>query len=231
MAYTGRYLTEEVLAESLTRNNGAFSRFLEVAAGCNGQLINLSNIASDAGVPRSTVQGYFQILKDTLIAKELSPFTKSHIRRAIETAKFYFFDLGVVHRLRKLGSISPGSKDFGDFFEHFIYLELSAYISYKSPTSILQFWRTSAGHEVDFILDETLAIDVKSSQNVQNKHLAGLLALKEETELPRLQLILVCQEEMPREHPLGISILPWKLFLKKLWEGEFQKNGKRGQGG
>lgn len=58
MAYTGRYLTEEVLAESLTRNIGAFSRFLEVAAGCNGQLINLSNIASDAGVPRSTVQGY-----------------------------------------------------------------------------------------------------------------------------------------------------------------------------
>ncbi len=70
-AYAGTYLSQEVIAEGATRNAPAFSRFLRVAALCNGQIVNFTNIANDAQVPRTTVYEYFEILKDTLIIPEL----------------------------------------------------------------------------------------------------------------------------------------------------------------
>ena len=69
-AYAGDYLREEVAAEAIVRNIGAFSRFLEVAAHAHGEVINFANLASDAQAPASTVREYYRILKDTLIAHE-----------------------------------------------------------------------------------------------------------------------------------------------------------------
>ena len=66
-AYTETYLKEEIREEALTRNFGNFARFLEIAARQNGQLTNTTAIARDAGMARQTVQGYFDILIDTLI--------------------------------------------------------------------------------------------------------------------------------------------------------------------
>ncbi len=68
-AYVTNYLQLEVAVEGLTRNLPAFSRFLEVAAICNTQLINYANVSNDAQVPASTVTEYFSILKDTLIGQ------------------------------------------------------------------------------------------------------------------------------------------------------------------
>jgi uncharacterized protein len=200
----------------------SFSRFLEFAAKCNGQLINYTTLASDSGLPRSTVQNYFRILEDTLIAHELQAFTKTQKRKAIETAKFFFFDLGVVNSLRRLGKIQPESKDFGDFFEHFIYCELAAYKSYFEPLSTLEYWRSQSGFEVDFIFDGKLAIEVKSSSNIQKKQLRGLEALQEEN-LEFKEYIVVCQELVPRRLKNGILILPWQEFLNLLWNGSLTR--------
>jgi predicted AAA+ superfamily ATPase len=80
-AYAGDYLKEEVAAEAIVRNIGAFSRFLEVAAHSHGQMINFSNLANDAQVPASTVREYYGILKDTLIAHEVPALTDSRKRK------------------------------------------------------------------------------------------------------------------------------------------------------
>ena len=101
-SYVGTYLKEEITAEALTRNIPAFARFLEVAAACSGQMFNKTAVASDAQVPRTTVIEYFEILKDTLIGYELPAWNRSKKRKAIETAKFYLFDVGVARTLRKL---------------------------------------------------------------------------------------------------------------------------------
>ncbi|MCX6117902.1 MAG: AAA family ATPase [Proteobacteria bacterium] len=69
-SYSGEYLREEISAEGLTRNVPAFSRFLEVAAISNGQIINYQTISSDCAVPRTTIQEYYSILKDTLIGEK-----------------------------------------------------------------------------------------------------------------------------------------------------------------
>ena len=108
-SYVGDYLQEEIAAEALTRNIPAFSRFLEVAALSNGELINYSNIASECGVSPPTVKEYYQILVDTLVGFYLPAFTKKVKRRVIRAPKFYLFDPGVVAHLARRGPVSPGS--------------------------------------------------------------------------------------------------------------------------
>ncbi|MFP4431234.1 MAG: ATP-binding protein [Spirochaetaceae bacterium] len=213
-AYVDRYLTEEVAAEGLTRNLPGFARFLETAAVANAQLINYSNIGRDAQVARQTVVQWFTVLFDTLLAFQLPAYVGSHKRKAIETAKFYFFDTGVVRTLRRLPMVHESSGDFGEFFEHFIFLELRAWVDYVSPRSKLSYWRSRSGFEVDFLLDEAIAIEVKATRHVHDKHLRGLKALQEEGTIRRA--IVVCREDRPRRNG-GIDILPWELFLDELW--------------
>ncbi len=212
--YVDTYLTEEVAAEGLTRNLPAFARFLQVAAATNACMINYTNVASDAQVPRQTVKLWYQVLLDTLLGFELPPYTRTVKRKAVETAKFYLFDIGVVRTLRRLPPALPESADFGEFFEHYIFLELRAWIDYRRPRGTLSYWRSTAGQEVDFILDGEVAIEVKTATIAQGRHGSGLRALREEGRIGRF--ILVCREERPRMMD-GIEVLPWRYFLEALW--------------
>ncbi len=215
-AYVGTYLREEVAAEGLTRNIPAFSRFLEIAALCNGQLLNYAKISNDAQVARSTVQEYFQILKDTMIACELTPWKKSLKRKPLSTSKFYFFDCGVVRHLQKRDRIRPGSPEFGELLETFIFHELTTYCDYEGSLA-LNYWRSKSGFEVDFVLNSKTAIEVKASKTIGAHDLKSLKMLKEEGHLKKY--VLVCLEKEPRNVD-GIQVLPVDLFLKKLWLGE-----------
>ena len=216
-AYTGTYLKEEIAAEGLTRNIPAFSRFLEVTALCNGQLINYAKISNDAQVARSTVQEYFQILKDTLLASEISAWHKSRKRKSISTSKFYFFDPGIVRFLQNRNSLKKGSPEFGESMETYLFHELKTFVDYHSLEEV-SYWRSTSGFEVDFILADTTAIEVKASKTIGPQDLKGLRTLGEEKGLKRY--LLVCLEEQARI--VGkIEILPWKEFLDRLWAGEF----------
>jgi len=219
-AYVDRYLTEEISAEGLTRNLPAFARFLETAAASNAQMINYTNIARDAQVARQTVVQWFSVLTDTLLAFQLPAYTGTHKRKAIETAKFYFFDTGVVRALRRLPVIQENSADFGEFFEHFIFLELRAWIDYRSPRSELSYWRSRSGFEVDFLLDRRIAIEVKGARTAHEKHTGGLRAIMEEGTVERA--IVVCRERRPRKQG-NIDILPWEYFLGQLWADRYAR--------
>ena len=217
-AYVGAYLREEITAEGLTRNVPAFARFLEVAAACSGKMFNKTEVSNDAKVPRTTVIEYFEILKDTLIGYELPAWGRSQKRKAIETAKFYLFDVGVARAIQKLPPLVPKSTDFGDALEHFIFHELKTYIDARQPGCDLHYWRSASQFEVDFILGEHTAIEVKATRSVSTRDLKGLTALAEEGVMKHL--LLVCQEPTPRK--IGkILVLPWSEFLERLWSDAF----------
>lgn len=214
-AYVGNYLKEEIAAEALTRNVPAFSRFLEVAALCHGTMLNFSEVASDAQVPVSTVREYFHILEDTLVARQLPAWTRTRTRKAIGTAKHYFFDIGVVRHLQHRSGLARRSPEFGDAFESYIFHELSSYIDYTEAMP-LAYWRSTSNFEVDFVLADTTAIEVKAKDPVGARDLRGLRALKEESLLKHY--VVVSLESRPRTVD-GIRILPWKDFLDQLWDG------------
>jgi predicted AAA+ superfamily ATPase len=214
-SYVGRYLTEEIAAEGLARSIPDFSRFLTAATVCNAQELVFSAVASDAGLARQTVQAWFNILQETLLGEQVQAWTKSVKRKAIERAKFYFFDLGVVRALRGFPGVTEGSADFGPFFEHFVYMELAAWRDYRSPRTALNYWRSTSGFEVDFILGNHTALEVKASSRINDRDLRGLRALKEEGLLSRY--VVVSREPTARLTFDGIEILPWTEFFGQLW--------------
>jgi predicted AAA+ superfamily ATPase len=217
-AYIGNYLRDEIITEARIRNITSFSRFLEAAAFSNGEMVNYSNIAADCGVSSPTVREYFQILEDTLTGHFLPSFQKNPKRRVINAPRFYFFDVGIAGYLIKRGRIDYGSEAFGKAFEHFIYQEIIAHSHYSDLNYPVSYWRTTSQLEVDFILgDHETAIEVKSTNMVNPRHLKGLKSFSEEYKVKRS--IVVSTDPHPRRID-DIMIMPWKMFLEELWAGK-----------
>lgn len=217
-SYIGSYLRDEILTEAKIRNITSFSRFLEAAAFSNGEMVNYSNIAAECGVSSPTVKEYFQILEDTMTGRFLPSYQKKPKRRVIHAPKFYYFDIGIANILLKRGPIVQGSEAFGKAFEHFIYQELYAHSHYSDINYPISYWRTTSQIGVDFILGENeVAIEVKATNMVNSRHIKGLISFAEEYKVKKS--IVVSNDPHPRQMG-NISVLPWGIFLKKLWEGE-----------
>jgi len=215
-AYAGSYLQQEIVAEGATRNVPAFSRFLRVAAHCNGTIVNFTNIANDAQAPRTTVYEYLEILKDTLVLHELPAWRKSLKRKPLASSKFYFFDAGVTATLQGR-QFRPRTPEFGEGVETYLLHELVAYRDYVSGEP-LSYWRSTSGFEVDFILGDHTGIDVKAKEIVSSRDVRSLRALAEERKLKRH--ICVSLETRPRRVD-GIAVMPMQKFLDALWSGEY----------
>lgn len=114
-------------------------------------------------------------------------------------------------------ALSPATERFGLCFEHFIILELRAYLSYKRRQEKLTFWKSQSGFEVDVIVGNKLAIEIKSSELIQPKHLKGIKALREEGLIENYAV--VSRDPNPRLVD-GMNVYPWEVFLRKLWSDE-----------
>jgi uncharacterized protein len=217
-SYTGFYLKEEIQNEALTRKIFHFTEFLDLIALCNGEEISYQSIAVDCGVSANSIKNYIQILEDTLVAFQLPGFTKTRKRKSISRAKLYFFDIGVVNSLAGRGEIMAGSELFGKAFEHFIILEVRAFLSYSRKDVKMYYWRSTSQFEVDLVLGTKWAIEIKSTTMVQNKHLKGIRALKEENNIENFATVSCDTNERVTKD--NITIFPWKRFLQKLWQGQ-----------
>jgi predicted AAA+ superfamily ATPase len=218
-AYLQDYLREEIFAEGLARNIPAFSRFFDAVGYSHGELINYSNIARDCAIDSKTVKEYFQILADTLLGRIIEPFKKRQNRQVINKApKFYLFDVGVAGMLMKRTLEDEKGEEFGKAFEHFIFMELNAYRYYSELDFTINYWRTKSGLEVDFILaNGKIAIEVKGKRRVDNSDLKSINAFIEEYK-PKKAIIVSNEKE---ERLCGkVRIIPWKKFLKYLWNNQ-----------
>ena len=222
-AYVETYLTEEIKAEALTRNLGAFIRFLPMAAAESGRTINASNIGREVGVSYKTVQEYFQILEDTLLGFWLEPYAKSARKRMAKQPKFYFFDTGVLRALKKTLKVplEPSSPEFGGLFENYFINEVRRLNSYRRLDLTLSFYRTEAGAEVDLIVQRPgkswLALEIKATQRPSSSLCSGLLSFAEI--MPAAELFLICRVDRPQLFRFGkktVRALPWLDCLKML---------------
>ncbi len=220
-AYCGTYLQEEIAAESVTRKLDAFSRFLRSTALFSGEQVNYEAWGSDAMVPARTVREYFSILSDTLIGEMLEPWRGGKKRKPAAAGKFYFFDNGVRNALAGIRSLAPGSAQYGKSLEHLVYSELRAWLDYSKDDRALSFWRTTDGKEVDFIVGDDIAIEVKSAVLPEARHIKGLITLADEGAFRHR--ILACLAPAPRLLN-GVKILHVMEFLQRLWAGAYSPN-------
>jgi predicted AAA+ superfamily ATPase len=224
--YVETYLQEEVQAEALVRQIGGFARFLEVAARVNGQAVNVSGISRDAAVARPTVQDYFQILVDTLLASWLPAWKQKPSVRQHAHPKLYFFDTGVARQLAGRGHVDVHPEERGFLFETYLLHELRAFLHYRDLEYPVHYWRTHDGAEVDFVIETSdggvVLVEAKSGDRWDRKFNGGLARFR--AEHPRLKTAAVgvyAGERALVED--GLRVLPWDRFLAELWAGELVK--------
>lgn len=218
-SYVLDYIDQEIRAEALVRNVAIFSRFLELVAVTNTELLNYENIARECGVSAKTVSAYYQILEDTLLGFRLPPWHKRKKKPLIEAHKFYLFDTGIVRALHQMNRIQPKTQEFGKAFEHLMINETRAFLSYSKRYEALSFWRTRTHDEIDLIIgDMQCAIEFKAKEGVGLQDAKGFDRLAEEFS-PSTRLI-VSLDTSERLLSNGVLVLPWQIFLKRLWAGK-----------
>lgn len=215
-AYVKTYLREEVLHEGITRNLGAFSRFLTAASFSQGSVLNYTVVSRECGSDRKTVTGYFDILDDLLLSHRLLPFTKRAKRRIVTHPKFYFFDVGVYRTLRPKGPLDSPEEIGGIALETLFFQNLMAINVYFGGDFELYFWRTSTGLEVDFIAygpKGIFAFEIKRGAKASPSDLKGLREFQKE--YPMAKLFLINGSKRPSKEG-DIQVLPAEYALKNL---------------
>ena len=151
---------------------------------------------------------------------EKAAIWKNKKRKETSFSRFYFFDTGVARSIAHMSLPTETMTEFGVLFETYIMMEITTYIDYSglSRTELTYYRLGSGKREVDFIIGDDVAIEVKSAKTITDKHLVSLRELKEEGIFS--SYIVVSREEIPRMLSDGILVLPWKEFLMKLWNGE-----------
>ena len=218
-AYAENYLTQEIRHEAVVKRLDAFTRFLEVATLANAQVTNVAGIARDAAVARPTVQGYFDVLIDTLVGVWVRAWRPRAKIKEVGHPKFYFFDPGAVRALGGRLREPLGPEERGHLFETYVLHELRAWIDRSAIGGDLSYWRTPSGSEVDFIWTrggESVGIEVKSGPRWKKGFGDALQSLVDGRQVRR-----ACGVHLGRERLRDgdIDVFPLPQFLEELAAG------------
>jgi len=219
-AYVATYIREEIRQEALVKDIASFTRFLRVASILNGQILSLSNVAREAGVARTTVERYFEILVDTLVAVLVPAWQPRAKVREVAQPKFYLFDCGVARALQGLIRDKPRAYELGALLETLVLHELRAAISYLNCGGDIYHWRTSGGSEIDFIWQrgiKTIGIEIKTSAVWRSDFGKSLRHLLKKGKLSRA--IVIYRGKTPTRDD-GVEGFPLERFFSLLWSGE-----------
>ncbi|MBI4473484.1 MAG: ATP-binding protein [Acidobacteria bacterium] len=222
-AYVQTYLKEEIRQEAMLRRIDGFVRFMDVAGQTNGEPVNFTKIGRDCGVSTKTVQDYYSILVDTLVAFRLDGWSHSVRKQLRQQPKFYWFDCGVLNAIRgELGAAPPESSSrFGNLFETWVIQEMIRLNDYAETDYRFHYWRTNTGMEADIVLSHDAthaekAIEIKSGTAPVLQDVRGLISFQSEN--PGTEIWCVCRT--PRVYTIGaVQFLPWKDALAKLFPG------------
>ena len=214
--YATLYLEEEVRAEGLVRNLGAFSRFLEAITLSHASLLNIAAVARECQVERKTVEGFVSILEDLLLAVRVPVFTKRAKRQTTAHPKLFLFDAGIFRSLRPSGPLDTDNEAEGSALEGLVFQHLRAWNAYRGERNTISYWRTRAGSEVDFIIygeDGLHALEVKNARTIHPADLRSLKSFRGEYPESRTLFLYRGAERLLRD---GILCLPCEGFLREL---------------
>jgi len=217
-AYAQLYLKEEIQAEALVRNLAGFARFLPLAALFHGQTVNVTNIAREAGVARTTVAGYLDILEETLLCFRLPAYEAKLRVRERKLPKWYWCDPGIVRAMKRAtGGVAPEER--GALFEGMVAQLLRAYKDYRGLCDDMYYWAPSGRSEteVDFLLvqgAELVAVEIKSGNTFAEGWCKGLRAIAQLEGLRR-RIIVYPRGPVLRTKD-GIEVIPFQHFADQL---------------
>jgi uncharacterized protein len=169
--YCETYLERDVRGMLNVGDIEAFSLFLRLCAGRSGQLTNLAALAADSGVSHATARRWLSILDASFLVVLLRPHHENFNKRLVKSPKLYFLDTGLLCYLLRIRS--PDDLRIhaarGAVFETWVVSELLKNYYNRGAEPDAYFWRDSAGHEVDLVLEDgsrLIAVEIKSGETI-----------------------------------------------------------------
>lgn len=227
-AYVDTYLREEIKEEGAVRKFAPFVRFLSVAGMLNGQALNTENVAREAQVPRATVDGYFELLGDTLLGFNLPSYRPGFKVREAARPKFYWLDPGIARACAGLLR-DPLALDWrGTALETLIYHELRTWNETSERHRPLAYYRTAAGAEIDFVIEtlkrqpgqqaHLVCVEVKHAERWDRKWERAMRDMASKGGVKVDRMIGVYRGD--RRYRFGeLDVLPVREFLRELYDG------------
>ena len=177
--YVDTYVERDVRQLINVRDLSAFQRFVRMCAARTGQLLNLSQLASDCGITHNTAKAWISVLEASYIIHLLQPHHKNFNKRLVKSPKLYFYDTGLAAWLLNIRTPEQLATHAarGPLFETWVISELLKYRYHHGLGSNLYFWRDHKGHEVDLLMEqaETLVpVELKSGQTIASDFFDGL---------------------------------------------------------
>ncbi|MDO8585930.1 MAG: ATP-binding protein [Armatimonadota bacterium] len=167
-AYVQTYLERDVRGLRQVGDLTQFQAFLGALAARSGQLLNLHDLSRDLGVAVNTVKNWLSVLEATFQIVILRPYFANVGKRLVKTPKVYFTDVGILCYLTGLKDPDHAASGpmGGAILETAVLSELTKAAVHRGEQPRIYFWRTSAGLEVDFVVetpDGLVPIEVKLS--------------------------------------------------------------------
>jgi predicted AAA+ superfamily ATPase len=188
-AFFDSYLTtlieRDVVELSMIERRGELRRLLALLAGRSGGLLVLNALATQAGVPRTTLNRYLELLSAVFLVKQIPAWSTGQTQRAVGTPKLTYVDSGIACHLigQDTTRLSEPDGAAGPMVENFVLMELARQLTWSEVRARLYHYRTKDGVEVDAVLESAdgrvVAVEVKAGATVRAEDLAGLRHMAE----------------------------------------------------
>ena len=168
-SYIQTYLERDVRNLRNLGDLTQFQVFLRALAARSAQILNLSDLARDVGVAVNTAKDWISILEASFQIIILRPYFANIGKRLIKSPKIYFTDTGLLCYLVGLKDAEHALAGpmGGAIFENWMIADLYKTFLHRGEEPVMYFWRTTAGSEVDIILETQaglIPIEIKLSQ-------------------------------------------------------------------
>ncbi len=177
--YIETYVERDVRQVTNVRDLGTFRRFVRLCAGRTGQILNLSGLATDAGVTHNTAKSWISVLEAGFLIFLLPPHFQNFSKRLIKSPKLYFFDTGLCSRLLAIQDAHQLNSHpmRGAVFESFVISEYAKTRFHQGLSEPLYYWRDRSGNEIDLLIDSGQSlqpIEIKSGATLNRDFFKGL---------------------------------------------------------
>jgi uncharacterized protein len=179
-SYLTTLIERDVTELAAIERRGQLRRLLALLAGRSGRLLVPSTLATQSGIPRTTLNRYLELLSAVFLIKQIPSWSSGHTRRTVGTPKLAYVDSGLASHLLGQDAARLGEPEgaAGQMIENFVLMELGRQLTWSEERVRLYHYRTKDGVEVDGLLESAdgrvVGIEVKAGSAVRGEDLAGL---------------------------------------------------------
>ena len=215
--YVETYLQRDVRLLKNVGDLGRFNRFVRLAAGRSGQLLEVSSLARDADISVNTAKSWLSILEASYLILFLQPYFEQYNKRLIKSPKLYFTDTGLLCYLLNITSPEELRTHYfyGNIMETMLLMEYYKRYTHRGERPRFWFWRDSNGNEIDLLIEGKgglRAVEFKASQTFNSRHFSALAWWQKVSGMPPESCSVAYLGEQEFQTGYG-ALTPWHRAL------------------